>query len=148
MTIRVAVALGADPLHLGHLLHIREARKLGDYLIAITGPDEFLISKKGYCLLPLEDRMELLKSLREVDGVVVAVDKDGTVAETLRKIKPDIFCKGGDRTANAMPENEIKACEEIGCKIIYGVGKQLNSSSLLVQNACLRIMGLGGWVDD
>jgi len=136
--IKVAVAGGFDPLHLGHLRHLQEARKLGDWLVVITHPDEVLVRKKGYCLLPLEHRLAILKELRCVDEVVVSVDGDGTVAETLMMIRPEIFAKGGDRTPNNIPQNEIGICNEIGCKIVYGIGEKIASSQELIKKVLNR----------
>jgi D-beta-D-heptose 7-phosphate kinase/D-beta-D-heptose 1-phosphate adenosyltransferase len=135
----IVVAGGFDPLHLGHLDHIKKARALGDKLVAITHPDDILIQKKGYCLLPLAHRVEILKALRCVDEVIVSIDKDGTVAKTLEEISEItegelIFAKGGDRTPDNMPQNEVGTCEKLGIKITYGVGDKLASSQDIVGN--------------
>lgn len=131
--VRVMVAGGFDPLHIGHLAHFQMAKKLGDWLIVSVNPDSDMIRKKGYCFMPLEERREIIKELRCVDEVLTTIDNDGTQAETLKLVKPDIFAKGGDRTPGNMPQNEVDACEEIGCKIVYGVGPKLTSSSELVR---------------
>ena len=126
---------GFDPLHIGHLRHFEKAKALGDKLVVLVNSDDFLMRKKGYIFMPLPERMGIIKALRCVDDVVAVIDKDQTVAETLRVVKPDIFAKGGDRNPdqNSIPEEEIQACQEIGCEIIYGIGEQLNSSSKLVK---------------
>ena len=133
---KVCVTISFDLLHAGHIDHLEKASKLGDVII-IVDPDEFLIEKKGYVLQPLKSRMRIAQFLKNniswIEDVVVSIDKDGTCAETLRMIKPDILCKGGDRTPDNMPQNEIEVCKEIGCKIVYGVGKKLYSSSELVR---------------
>jgi len=126
--VTVAVAGKFDPLHFGHLEHIRLASYLGDKLVVITHPDDVLIKVKGYCLLPLRDRVAILRALRYVDEVRVSIDGDGRCARTLELIKPDIFAKGGDRTPDNMPQSEIEICNRIGCKIVYGVGKTYGSS--------------------
>jgi cytidyltransferase-like protein len=130
---KVAVAGGFDPLHVGHLRHLQLASKLGDYLIVLVRNNEDMVRKKGYCFMPLEDRMEILRGLRCVDEVVPTIDKDGTMGETLKKVKPDIFAKGGDRTPENIPQNEVEACKEIGCEIIYGVGEQYSSSQKIIR---------------
>ena len=137
--VKVAVAGGFDPLHVGHIKHIEAASKLGDWLIVIVSTDRDMARKKGYEFIPFKERMEIVKALKWVDEVVPAIDTDGTVANTLRLIKPNIFAKGGDRTEDNMPENEIQTCKEIGCKIIYGVGQQLQSSSSLVDKIVNKI---------
>ena len=134
--IKVAVAGNFFPLHDGHIDHLEKARKLGDYLIAIIGSDEYLKKRGKPIFLSLENRKKQLKAW--VDEVVEVIDTDGTCAETLRMISPDFFCKGGDRTPDTMPENEIKVCQEIGCKIIYGIGEKLNSSSKIIKELKLE----------
>jgi len=134
MSKRIVCTAGAfDPMHFGHINHIREARKYGDYLIVILNTDDDVHKKRGFVFMPMGQRYELLKSLREVDEVVICIDGDGTVAKTLLWIKPDCFCKGGDRSITNMPKNELKVCAEIGCKIEYGVGEQLGSSTELLR---------------
>lgn len=112
---------------------MKKAKNLGDYLVVIVSTDADMIRKKGYCFMPLEERMELIENYPFVDEVVASIDKDGTVAETLRWLGPDIFAKGGDRTPANMPQNEIDVCQETGCKIVYGVGDRLQSSSDLAR---------------
>ena len=126
----VAVVGGFDPLHIGHYEHIRKAKSLGDYLIVIVGRDEVIEKKRGKSVLIPHQKLRMINvlSLPWVDAVVATIDKDGTCAETLKMIRPDVFAKGGDRTPDRMPQNEILACKEIGCEIVYGVGEQLYSS--------------------
>ena len=133
MAVVVAVAGKFDPIHRGHMEHIRFAKGLGDILVVITHPDEVIKKLKGYCLLPLEDRIAVLRDNRYVDSVIISIDGDGGVAETLKYLKPQIFAKGGDRTPDNMPEKELDVCNKLGIQIIYGVGGQWQSSSKLVE---------------
>ena len=132
--IKVVVSGHFDPLHRGHVEHMRKAAKLGDSLIVIIGSDEQIKRKYGYVLQPLCKRIErLIKKAPFIEGVVVSVDKDGTQVEMLRMLKPSVFAKGGDRIPSNMPQSEIDVCKEIGCKIVYGVGEKLNSSTAIRQ---------------
>lgn len=132
----ICVAGGFDPFHEGHLLHIIKATKLGNFLYVFVSNDEDMVRKKGKCNIPLGWRIEIvqliLKGLGIKGMVVPTMDTDGTQAQTLSHYKPDIFAKGGDRTPDNMPRNEIKVCKEIGCEIVYGIGKQLNKSREMV----------------
>ena len=130
--MRLLVAL-TDPLHVGHIRHLQLAKQLGDMLIVLVSNDEDMIRKKGYCFMPLAERMEILRALSCVDMVIPTIDKDGTQTETLKSVKADIFVKGGDRSPFNMPQGEIDTCKEIGCKIVYGIGEQIQSSSYLVE---------------
>lgn len=134
--VRVITAGGFDPIHVGHISHIRAAKQLGDWLTVIVNSDNDMIKKKGYSFMPQQERMEIIRALRDVDEVVLVIDNDGTVTTTLAILQPDIFAKGGDRTPDNLPESEVEVCQEYGIKIVYGVGNdKVQSSSELVANA-------------
>jgi glycerol-3-phosphate cytidylyltransferase/D-beta-D-heptose 7-phosphate kinase/D-beta-D-heptose 1-phosphate adenosyltransferase len=119
-----------NPLHGGHLDMIEAAHAMGDKLIVIVNNDKQQVLKKGKIILDEQNRMRLIGSLRDVDEVVLSVDKDSGQALTLRKIRqmyPDdelIFCNGGDRDPNkhALPENETQACLDCEISTVFGVG--------------------------
>jgi len=130
--VRVVVSGGFDPLHKGHVDLFEEASKLGE-LTVIVNSDRFLHEKKGYVFMPLEERMHIVHSIKYVSHVMQAIDKDQTVCETLRVIKPDIFCNGGDRNKKNSPEVDI--CKEVGIKLAWNIGgTKIQSSSELVGN--------------
>ena len=134
--IIVAVSGGFDPIHVGHLRSIQQAGKLGDKLMVILTRDDQLIQKKGYCFMPYEERKEILEGLHGVDIVVPNVDAGITSNESLEYYHPGIFAKGGDRTADNMPDIEKAICDRIGCRIVYGVGGgKIQSSSWLVKKS-------------
>ncbi|MFA6358843.1 MAG: adenylyltransferase/cytidyltransferase family protein [Candidatus Omnitrophota bacterium] len=133
--VKVAIAGGFDPIHAGHIDHIRKASLLGDYLVVIVARDIQLIKKKGYCFLPLAERLEIVRAIKGVNEVVVNIDKDLGCAATLELIKPDIFAKGGDRIVGNIPYAEVDICNKINCRLVYGVGDSLNSSQAIVEKA-------------
>jgi cytidyltransferase-like protein len=127
MNKTVAVSGGFDPLHRGHIDHLKKARELGNKLIVILNKDQFLIEKKGSIFMPYEDRREILKLLGFVDDIFPCIDEDGTVCESLRQLKPNIFAKGGDWIGKEIPEKKV--CEELGIEVVVGVGKEIKSDS-------------------
>ena len=131
----VAVCGGFDPIHIGHVRHLKEAKALGDELVVILNSDAWLKKKKGYVFMRWKERKEILESIRFVDRVIPYIETpDGSVAETLKELKPDIFAKGGDRTPENMPRAEISICRKLGIKLVYGVGgNKVQSSSWLVE---------------
>lgn len=137
--IKVMVAGYFDPLHQGHLEHMIEAAKLGDYLVVVVANDEQIIKKYGYVLSPLGERIfRIMHKIRRDTwgkglGIIVSEDTDKLVCKTLKSLKPDIYAKGGDRTLDNMPLEEIKVCEEIGCKIVYGIQGKIKSSTKIRQ---------------
>jgi rfaE bifunctional protein nucleotidyltransferase chain/domain len=85
-----------DLLHAGHVEMLRAARDLGDRLVVLLNSDASVRRLKGHGR-PVQsavDRARILASLRSVDDVWI-FDEDDPVA-SLRKLRPDIFVKGGD----------------------------------------------------
>lgn len=140
----VAVSGGFDPLHIGHVRLLNEARKLGDKLVVILNNDNWLIAKKGFVFMSEQDRKEILESLRAVNEVIITShkknDSDRSVCRELRKLLPDIFANGGDRTPEdakkkTSPLNpEVELCKKLGIKTVFNVGRggKIRSSSELV----------------
>ncbi len=126
----IAVSGGFDPIHVGHVRMIQAAAALGD-VVVIANSDEWLNRKKGYTFMPFNERAEIISALQGVVAVVKADDADGTVCETLRELKPDIFANGGDRKPVNTPEGEV--CAELGISMAWNVGgEKIQSSSWLV----------------
>lgn len=142
----VAVSGGFDPLHIGHVRLINEAKKLGDKLVVILNNDHWLKMKKGFVFMPEDDRKEILESLASVDEVLVTShaenDGDRSVCRELRMLRPHIFANGGDRDKTDAEQKssslnpEVALCEELGIKTVFNVGKggKLRSSSDLVNH--------------
>lgn len=132
--IVVAVSGGFDPVHIGHIRYLKEAKKLGDKLLVILNSDDFLIRKKGKPFMIFAERKEILQAIRWVDEVVPSVDNDQTVCQSLKYYQPDIFAKGGDRTISNIPEKDT--CSELGIKMVFGVGgAKIQSSSWLIEGS-------------
>lgn len=126
----IAISGGFDPIHAGHIDYIEDAGKYGDVHIYLNS-DEWLKRKKGYGFMPLEQRARILWAMKGVAMVIPAHDEDGTVCKTIQQFRPQIFAKGGDRTADNTPEAEM--CGHLGIEVMYGIGgdKTESSSSLL-----------------
>jgi len=133
----IVVASGYfDPIHVGHIEYLREAKKLGDKLIVIVNNDVQTKLKKGYEFMPFKERVEIVKALKFVDDVFLSIDTEEPVIESIRKLaeglgKPHIFAKGGDRFSYEIPEAKI--CKELGIEIIHGLGAKIQSSTDLVE---------------
>lgn len=67
---RLMVDMSATLIHHGHIRLLKEAKKLGTVVVALTTDDE-IISNKGYePELGYELRLEILESIKYVDEVV------------------------------------------------------------------------------
>lgn len=123
-----------NPLHVGHLRMMEAARALTGRLIVIVNNDTQQMLKKGRIILPLDDRMEIVRALRVTDEAVVAIDEDSTVKRTLRAVRdehPDaelIFANGGDRSSAARIA-EAGVCDELGIVLRFGVGGEEKADS-------------------
>jgi len=130
-----------NPLHIGHINLIREAKKLGDFLVVIVNNDEQVKIKGSFPFMPEQERIEIVKALRYADEVILSIDKDVTQAKSLefmaKKHDGDLyFAKGGDRNANNIPQSERDVCKKYNIKIANGVGgEKIQSSSWLLSKA-------------
>ncbi|HEY0804928.1 MAG TPA: D-glycero-beta-D-manno-heptose 1-phosphate adenylyltransferase [Pseudonocardiaceae bacterium] len=104
----VVVATGGcfDLLHTGHVRTLRAARDLGDCLVVCLNSDRSVRRLKGSDR-PINhqtDRAELLAALGCVDAVAV-FDTDTPVL-LLSRLRPDLWVKGGDYTADGLQETD------------------------------------------
>jgi D-beta-D-heptose 7-phosphate kinase/D-beta-D-heptose 1-phosphate adenosyltransferase len=136
--MRIAIVSGGfDPVHIGHVRLMKMARGMADSLFVILNSDRFLKEKKGYVFMPYYERKELLAHIAGVGLVVDCIDEDLTVCKTLEWIRekyPEaelIFCNGGDRKEENVPENAV--CEKLRIHQAWNVGGgKIQSSSELV----------------
>jgi D-beta-D-heptose 7-phosphate kinase/D-beta-D-heptose 1-phosphate adenosyltransferase len=130
--IKIVCASGYfNPLHKGHVEYLEKAKSLGNYLIVIVNSDEQRKLKGSKEFMDQQERMNIVKALRCVDEVFLSIDKDGTVCESLKAIKPHIFAKGGDRFASEIPE--AKVCNDLNIEMVDGLGNKIQSSSWLLK---------------
>lgn len=116
-----------NPLHGGHLDMIEAAAKMGDKLIVIVNNDKAQMLKKGKIILPEENRMRLIRALRDVDEVMLSIDDDATIVKTLEEIAEQhpkdelVFANGGDRDSEkAIPEADV--CHRYNIDMIFNAG--------------------------
>ena len=129
----VCTSGGFDPLHPGHATCIVDSKQYGDTLVVVVNGDGFLRRKKGRPFMDLQTRCMIVSCLRGVDYVIpFEIEDDQTVIEALKRIRPHVFTKGGDRQDYSnIPEWSV--CQELGIQLIPQVGmpKYWNSSDFL-----------------
>ena len=90
----VAVSGGFDPVHVGHIRMIKEAKSLGVVLVVILNNDNWLKKKKGSAFMSQDERKEIIEALRAVDEVVLTKHPenptDMSVCQALEEIHPDM----------------------------------------------------------
>ncbi len=104
-----------DYFHLGHLRLFENAKKLGDYLIVAVQDGDFILKTKpdAKILYTTDQRIDLVRSLRVVDEVIIYQDVD----KTLPKVDFDVFAIGGDQT-HAGFQRAVKWCEDNGKEVV------------------------------
>ncbi len=91
-------------LHPGHILFLKEAKKLGDLLYVIVARDEE-ISKKGQpVIFNQRQRMQMIDAIKYVD-LVIAGKEDKK--EVIKRIKPDIIAIGYDQKITFNMDEEL-----------------------------------------
>ena len=106
----IAFANGCfDLLHVGHVRYLQGAAAEADRLIVAVNDDRSVAGLKGpgRPILSAADRAELVAALRGVDYVVMF--GDATVERLLRRLRPDVHCKGTDYTVDSVPERAVVA---------------------------------------
>lgn len=126
----VAVSGYFDPIHVGHLEYLEEAKKLGDKLIVIVNNDQQCVLKKGRPFMQEDDRLKIILALKIVDEAFLSIDEDQTVCKSLEKIRPDIFANGGDRSLKEIPETKVM--QEFNISMVDGLGDKIRSSSFWI----------------
>ena len=107
-----------DILHLGHVTYLENARNRGDALFVGLNSDAATRQLKG-AGRPVNsetDRAAVLAALQSVDGVCIFTD--ATATKFLAAAQPDIYVKGGDYTLETLNQDERRAVEQSGGKII------------------------------
>ncbi|HEY4500164.1 MAG TPA: adenylyltransferase/cytidyltransferase family protein [Candidatus Paceibacterota bacterium] len=95
---RVLVFGTFDILHPGHIHFLREAKKLGHFLVVSLAREKFIRKIKGHRAHHSEsERKKLLESLRFVDQVVLGSKSD--YLKHILELKPQIIALGYDQKA-------------------------------------------------
>jgi D-beta-D-heptose 7-phosphate kinase/D-beta-D-heptose 1-phosphate adenosyltransferase len=143
----ILITGGFDPLHSGHIDLFYSAAKLGKVVVAVNS-DRYLQRKKSTFLLPREERLTIVASIRYVTDVITE-DWDDSYGHSCAAIElfyrnynkygPLAFANGGDRTSRNSDEQESNLCASLGMVELFNIGgpKTLSSSNFL-NSAILR----------
>jgi D-beta-D-heptose 7-phosphate kinase / D-beta-D-heptose 1-phosphate adenosyltransferase len=125
-----------DLLHPGHVATLEAARALGDCLVVLLNSDDSVRRLKGAGrpLVDQADRARVLRALSCVDEVCVF--GEDTPVEALRRLRPDVFAKGGDYRGRAIPEEA--AVHEWGGQVVLLPTLAGRSTTGLIERAGVR----------
>ncbi len=106
-----------DVFHAGHARYLEQARALGGVLAVGLNGDASVRSLKGEGrpVNPERDRAEVLCALECVGYVTIFPEVRAT--RILREVRPHIYVKGGDYTADTLDAEEREELARAGCEI-------------------------------
>jgi rfaE bifunctional protein nucleotidyltransferase chain/domain len=123
-----------DLFHIGHLRHLKSARRFGDVLVVSLTGDKYVNKGPDRPAFPSELRAELLAGLELVDYVTVVEEPSALPA--IAAAKPHFFVKGGeysdaqkDITGKIVHERDL--VESFGGELVFTQDITFSSSHLL-----------------
>lgn len=124
-----------DLLHIGHIRHFEQAKQQGDILVVTVTPDRYVNKGVGRPAFPDNLRVEVIASLDCVD--YVAINEWPTGADTIKLLRPNVFCKGSEfkdgKDTSGHISIEAEAMRQIGGRIAFTEDITYSSSALINQ---------------
>ena len=129
--IRIGYAPGAfDLFHIGHLNLLRRAKERCEFLIAGVVADEVLIEhKKVTPVIPLAERLEIVRNVRFVDMAYAAMTNDKT--EIWKELRFNVLFKGNDWQGTEKGIRLERDFAALGVEVVYFPYTQATPSSAL-----------------
>ena len=107
-----------DLFHIGHLNVLAGAKARCDHLIAGVVSDELASRAKGRApVVPLEERLEIVRSIRHVDEAVPEVLPEKL--DTWRQIGFDVIFKGDDWKGTPKGDKLERDFAAVGVRVVY-----------------------------
>lgn len=129
-----------NPIHPGHIECLELCKELGDELRVIVNNDKQVRDKTGKQEVFQDEnfRMRVASSIKPVDQVVLSIDQDWSVCQSIKhtaklikdKYGPEtkiIFGKWWDRFTDNIPE--VQVCKELNIEIKDGLWAKTHNSS-------------------
>ena len=127
-----------DLFHVGHLNMLRNAKAMCDRLIVGVSTDELVSYKKKRAVIPYEERIEIVRSIKYVDVAVPQESMDKFAA--WKKLKFDLMFVGDDWYGTEKWNEYEAQFNEVGVRIVY-FPYYKGTSSTLIKNILLKMEG-------
>lgn len=106
-----------DLFHIGHLNLLKNAKGMCDKLIVGVTVDELVAYKGKQSMIPFEDRIEIVRSIKYVDAAVPQYDMDKLSA--CKKLGADILFVGDDWYGTEKWQKYEEEFAREGIRIVY-----------------------------
>lgn len=121
-----------DLFHIGHLTALRHARKACDRLVVGVVSDERAFAVKGRLpVVPLEERLEIVRALSLVDEAVV--EDAPTKLLMWERVRFDVMIKGDDWQGTPKGDALERDMASVGVSVSYFPYTRHTSSTILRQ---------------
>lgn len=119
-----------DMFHIGHLNILKNAKSICDYLIVGVNSDEFMYSyKHKHPVIPEEERLEIIKSIKYVDEAHIVNNRDKL--EALEKFHFNALIMGDDYKGTEFYNKVEKQLEDKNVDIVYFPYTKTTSSTIV-----------------
>ena len=105
---KIYIPMSADLWHIGHLRAIRQCAKHGEVIVGLLS-DKVLKNYKGGCIIPFNQRKEILEAIPEVSKVIKQNELN-----PIRYLKGIDFIASGD----GWEDDELNAIKKAKVKVL------------------------------
>lgn len=139
-----------DLLHIGHLRHLRLARRHGTLLIVTLTADAFVNKGPGRPVFSEHMRAEFLAELDCVD--YVAIHQAPLAVDAIRRVRPHVYAKGSDYRNDADDVTggiveERNAVERHGGRVVFTDEVTYSSTALINRHLAIFEPGLDHYLE-
>lgn len=120
-----------DLFHIGHLNLLKNAKGLCDKLIVGVSVDELVEYKNKRAVIPFEERIEIVRSIKFVDAAVAQEDLDKY--KMWEKLHFDVLFVGDDWYSTPSWKEMEEKFNKVGVRVIYFPYTKGTSSTLINQ---------------
>lgn len=122
-----------DLFHIGHLNLLKNAKAMCDKLVVGVTTDDLVSYKGKKAMIPFEDRIEIVRSIKYVDAVVPQSDMDKLTM--CKKLGAQILFVGDDWYGTEKWKKYEEEFKQAGIQIVYfpytkGVSSTLITTTL------------------
>ena len=141
---RVGYTTGVfDLFHIGHLTLLKNAKGLCDKLIVGVTVDELVSYKNKRAVIPFEERLEIVRSIKYVDAAIPQYDMDKF--EMWNKLSFDVMFVGDDWYRSDKWVQLEEKFNDVGVRVVYFPYTPGTSSTII--NQTLRDLRSDGTLD-